>query len=165
MLDSREIAGQTDRSAKQPSQMTRVSEDLKRRGAGDSTWGHKGEDSTISVAWRREQKEEALNDLPWLHERDRRHSGQHLNCFNHRQHRENVRETGFLERARNQFELKLRATDLVAFKFLTAMLRLLLDIGGGVGPSLLWRGGKAGLQSEEAVLVLWQQGLRCGFRL
>ena len=70
MPEWREMTEQIDWREKQPSQVARVSEDLKCWGAWDTNRGHKAKDITPSIAWRREAwKEEALDDLPWKDER------------------------------------------------------------------------------------------------
>ena len=66
----REMTEQIDWRAKQLSQVTCVSEDLKCCGASDTTCGHKAKDITPSNAWRREAwKQKALEDLPRKDER------------------------------------------------------------------------------------------------
>ena len=70
MQEWREMTEQTDRRAKQPSQVASFSEDLKCWEAWDTTCGHKAKDITPSIVWRREaRKEEALDDLLWKDER------------------------------------------------------------------------------------------------
>ena len=59
----RETTQQMDWRAKRPTQLTRVTEDLKCWGAWDTTCGHKAKDITPSIAWKREAWKEEANEV------------------------------------------------------------------------------------------------------
>ena len=70
------------KTAEQTEQVACFSEDLKCWEAWDTTCGHRAEDITPLITWRREAcKEEALDDLPWKDERGPSSVGRTLEPF------------------------------------------------------------------------------------
>ena len=109
---------QIDWQAKQPSQVTCISEDLMCWGSWDTTCGHKAKDITPLIAWRRETYlKRKCSEIFLETERMRnghRQSGQHWNCF--KGNTGETPETGWSAYGLSQahrYHLELNWTELV----------------------------------------------------